>query len=387
MKEDLEATVSNDLRPATHPSATLRALAASTVVAGSLFLVGCSAPGMKLNVTAGQRPTTTHVDGLNVTLRSLDPQAVRAQATRFDNTPDLQALLAEKPGPYLIGPQDILLVTVWEHPEISQPLGQFRSDSGTGQLVDEEGNMYFPYVGVLQVRGLTAMQVRAKLFTQLAKVLKNPQIDVKVQSFRSQKVYVGGEVHAPGVYNITDVPFTLSEALGRAGGVSATGDDSRLILTRGDRSWSLNYFDLMAKGSRYGQILLKDGDSLRVLARDEETVYLLGELKTPRPVPLIHGHLSLARALSEAGGMDNLSANAHSVYVIRGGGAENAVDVYHLDARNPASMVLADRFALQPRDIVYVDSGTLVRWNRVLTLLVPTYTTLLGTATDIKYLK
>ena len=357
------------------------------VFSAALLLVGCSAPGMKLNVSAGHKPTTTRVDGLLVTLRPLDPQAVKAQATRSSGTEDLQTLLSEKASPYLIGPNDILQVIVWEHPEISQPLGQYRSDAATGQVVDEDGNIFFPYVGILQVRGLTAMQVRVKLFGQLAKVLKNPQIDVQVQSFRSKKVFVGGEVKTPGIYNITDVPFTLSEAIGRAGGFSPLADDSRLLLTRGERTWPLNYHDLMGKGSRYGQILLKDGDTLRVLGKDEETVYLMGEMKTPRAMPLIHGNLTLARALSEAGGMDNLTSNAHSVYVIRAGATENAVDVYHLDARNPTSLVLADRFALQPRDIVFVDSGTLVRWSRVVNLLVPTYSTLVGSAANVKYLK
>jgi len=48
------------------------------------------------------------------------------------------------------------------------------------------------------------------------------------------------------------------------------------------------------------------------------------------------------------------------------------VDVYHLDARNPTAMVLADQFPLRPRDIVYVDAGTLVRFSRVMDLLLPT---------------
>ena len=54
------------------------------------------------------------------------------------------------------------------------------------------------------------------------------------------------------------------------------------------------------------------------------------------------------------------------------------MDVFHLDAYNPVAMVMADRFALQPRDVVYVDAGTLVRWNRVVNLLLPT-TSLLTT--------
>ena len=62
------------------------------------------------------------------------------------------------------------------------------------------------------------------------------------------------------------------------------------------------------------------------------------------------------------------------------------MDVFHLDAYNPVAMVIADRFRLHPRDVVYVDAGTLVRWNRVVSLMVPTVSALTSTASEIKYL-
>ncbi len=361
----------------------LRLLAAASALA---LVTACTAPGMKMNMQAGSKPTLERIDGMLVTLRPLNAATVKAVPARSARLEDLEPLLAEKPGAYLIGPQDVLLVTVWEHPELTQPLGQFRSDAATGQVVDEEGNIFFPYVGMLPVKGLSASQVRFRLYQSLSKVLKNPQIDVKVTAFRSQKVFIAGEVRTPGITNITDVPMTLSEAITRAGGLLPTADDSRLLLTRGDRTWTLNFHEMMNKGGRYGQLLLKDGDNIRVPGKDEEAVYLMGELKAPRAMPLFHGKLSLARALADSGGMDNLSAHASSVYVLRAGAAENAVDVYHLDARSPAAVVMADKFELQPRDIVYVDAGTLVRWNRVVSLLMPTFNAVSVPAANVKTL-
>ncbi|MBK8724992.1 MAG: polysaccharide biosynthesis/export family protein [Holophagaceae bacterium] len=372
--------------PGPLPSLQSRAGRILSVAVATLLLGACTAPGMKLDLSAGSKPTRERIDGVNVTLRPLNAQTIQALGPRPFRTEELEPLLAEKPAPYLIGPQDVLLVTVWEHPEITQPLGQFRSDAATGQVVDEDGNIFFPYVGMLPVKGFTTSQVRMKLYTQLSRVLKNPQIDVKITAFRSQKVFIGGEVKLPGIQNVTDVPFTLSEAISRVGGFQPNADDSRLLLTRGDRTWTLNYHDMMARSGRYAQLLLKDGDTLRVPSREDEAVYLMGELKAPRAIPLYHGRVSLARALSEAGGMDSLTAHASSVYILRSGGVENAVDVYHLDARHPTSLVMAERFDLQPRDIVYVDGGTLVRWNRVLTLLLPTFSAVSQTGADVKYL-
>jgi polysaccharide export outer membrane protein len=110
-------------------------------------------------------------------------------------------------------------------------------------------------------------------------------------------------------------------------------------------------------------------------------------MRVPRAQPLFHGRLSLARALAEAGGIEQLTSDAHSIYVLRAGRGDNAVDVFHLDSRNPVALVMADRFELQPRDIVYVDAGTLVRWNRVVSLILPTFQTLAGSAANVKNLQ
>lgn len=363
-----------------------RARASQWLVLGAtLLMIDCVAPGMKLDMKAGAHPATTQVDGLSVTLRSIDPQALK---TRTIEPNSLGELMVGKLPPYRVGPQDILLVTVWDHPEITLPLGQYRTDSASGMVVDEEGFLYFPYIGKVAVAGLTTSQVREAITTQLGKVLQRPQVDVKVIAFRSQKIYVGGEVKTPAVYTVTDVPFTLAEAINRAGGFLPTADDSRLILTRGDHSWRLDFQALMTAGNRIGQILLKDGDSLQVPNSLEEPVYLLGELVKPGTLPMVHGNLSLAKALSDAGGIQGISADARSIYVIRQGGAANAVDVFHLDARNPTAMVQADHFPLNPRDIVYVDAGTLVRFSRVMSMLIPTInavTTAAVTPGEIRY--
>ena len=352
-----------------------------------MLLAACAAPGMKLDMRPTSPESTMKVEGLSVTLRPLSSQVLKGQDGLVVPEPEaLGELLVDKLPPYRIAPQDVLLITVWDHPEITLPLGQYRTDSGAGMVVDESGTLFFPYIGKVRVAGSTIAQVRDDLTVQLAKVLQKPQVDVKVVAFRSQKVYVGGEVRNPAVYNITDIPFTLAEAINRSGGFLTTADDSRLLLTRGNRAWTLNFQALMSANNRIGQILLKDGDSLQVPSVQEEPVYLMGELVRPGTMPLLHGRLSLAQAISQAGGILGTSADARSIYVIRQGGATNSVDVFHLDARNPTTMVWADRFALNPRDIVFVDAGTLVRWNRVVSLLLPTVSAVTGTASDIKFL-
>lgn len=341
---------------------------------------------MKLNVQPSRTSTSTQFNGLNVTLRPLNTEAVQEQEQQVQESDPLDGLLGKKATAYLIGPQDILLITVWDHPEITLPLGQYRQDAAAGSVVDDAGDLFFPHVGKFHVAGLSSGQAREKLAGLLGKVLQNPQVDVKVIAFRAQKVYIGGEVRNSGMYPITDVPLTLTEAVNRAGGFLPAADDSRILLSRGDRTWRLNFQSLLAKGNRVGQVLLQDGDSLQVPNVQDAPVYMLGELVRPGTAALIHGNLSLARAIQDSGGLQGQTADAHSIYVIRQGSAANTVAVFHLDARNPTAMILADRFALHPRDMVYVDKGTVVRWGQVMSLIMPTYTGLLETATSAKYL-
>jgi len=374
------ATYADPIRPTSGSSRGVirsRSFAIWAILAATLLLSACTSPGMKLNYSPS-RPETKQIEGLNVTLRPLTPEVVKAQ--RVKEPESLTALLSEKAPPYRVAPQDVIIVTVWDHPEITLPMGQFRTDSASGSIIDDDGTLFFPYIGKVAVSGLTVPEIREKLTSLLAKVLQKPQVDVKVLAYRSQKVYVGGEVRNPAMYNVNDVPLTLSEAIARAGGFLPTADDSRLVLTRGDRSWKLNFQALMASGNRLGKIVLKDGDTLHVPSAKEEPVYMLGEVVKPGTMPLLHGNLSLAQALAEAGGIQGMSADARSIYVIRQADIQDSVDVFHLDARNPTAMVLADRFILGPRDIVYVDAGTLVRFNRVMSMLLPTVSTISGAA-------
>ncbi len=361
------------LRPSFPDARTAVRIAGMTAL---LLLGGCAlAPGMHYGEDAPDGPgvdTSGTVNGLRVHLRSLTPRVAQELSREETQRHVLPAELA-KPvhETYKLGIYDILTVAVWEHPELTMPLGQYRSDAATGQMVDESGNFFFPYAGVMQAKGLTTMDVRQKLLTSLSKVLNNPQLDVKVTGFRSQKVFVHGAVLKPGVVPVTDVPLTLLDAVNQAGGLSPFADGSKAELTRDGMTWEI---DLMAD---YGhetdpsRLVLRDGDVVRVANREEEKVYVLGEVSKPQALALNNGRMSLAQAISETGGLDPLSAAGKGIYVMRVRDS-TAVEVYHLDARNPLALALGDRFPLKAHDLVWVDATGLARWNRVINLLLPT---------------
>ncbi|WP_144107707.1 polysaccharide biosynthesis/export family protein [Paraburkholderia sp. BCC1886] len=291
---------------------------------------------------------------------------------------DIAPLLGSRSEPYLIGPGDVLQITVWDHPELASAESgssqggttQRPADPAAGFIVNSSGDVQFPYVGQLKVAGKTADQVQKELGTSLT-FFKNPQITVRLASFRSKQVYVEGEVRIPGVQAINDVPMTLYEAIDRAGGLQPTADQSRLVLIRDGKSYPIDMTAMLDQKISGSQIVLKNGDVLRVTSRDQNGVYVMGEVIKPTfATPLRDGTLTLSDALSQAGSLNNASADAHQVFVIRARTPETP-EIYHLDAESPIAMVLANQFQLQPKDVVYIDGNGLVRLSRVLSLLLP----------------
>src|SRR5476649_583338 len=140
---------------------------------------------------------------------------------------------------------------------------------------------------------------------------------------------------------------------------------------------------LTALGINPASILLGNGDLVRVLSRDESKVYVLGEVLRPIAQPLRNGRLTLNEALGEAGGVNPTSGDPRQIYIVRSNQG-NQPELYHLDARSPVAYALAEGFELKSRDVIYVDPTSLVRWNRVVTLILPSAEAVIFTSTVTK---
>lgn len=287
----------------------------------------------------------------------------RAGSKREDapNTPYYQ---------YRVGATDILTITVWDHPELTIPAGQFRSAESSGTVVGEDGTIYYPYVGVLQAAGKTVEVLRADLTKKLSRYIENVQLDVRVAGYRSQRTYVVGEVRTPGIFRITDIPLTIVEAINRAEGFSPEADRRNITLTREGKTYRVDLLALYEKGAASQNILLRHGDVVNIPDRSLNKVFVLGEVREPQSLVMNKGRMTLNEILLEAGGLNQDTADAAQVFVFRGGVGKP--EMFHLNAKAPDALLLADRFALQPRDVVYVDAAEGVRWNRVIAQIQPT---------------
>ncbi|OFV89795.1 MAG: hypothetical protein A3G76_03260 [Acidobacteria bacterium RIFCSPLOWO2_12_FULL_65_11] len=206
---------------------------------------------------------------------------------------------------YVIGPQDNLSITVVDEPELT---GKFR--------VDNDGTLTFPFLNRVPVAGLTLEELQARLTTLLkaGEILRNPQVRVEVDQYKSRSVYVIGEVRVPGKVTMSGTTLTLLEALALAGSPTANASNEIIVVhpsrpgasvggvagadIEGERI-TVNRRDLeLGRAGR--EIVLQDGDIINVPVA--QRFYIYGYVRNPGTYVLDPG-MTLQQAIALAGGL------------------------------------------------------------------------------------
>lgn len=347
-----------------------RACTAALVLAA---LAGCSiVPGMHFQANENMPPVT-----------DITPALLAAQGAGDDLTGvnAAVALLGTPERAYRIGAADVLSIQVWNHPELGmQGTAAARAGNGDAPVftVGEDGDIVYPYLGAVRVAGLTISDAQRRLTAAIARYVRDPKLAVSVAAYRSQQVFVDGAVKNPGAKPVTNVPMTLAHALAEAGGVLPDGDASRVLVLREGRTVRVDLPTLAAVGKRAEALYLRANDTVRVVARADNPVFVAGEVGRAQAVPMQDGRLSLAQAIAAAGSVNANTSQPSGVYVVRPQ-ADGTPQVFKLDAKSPTGLAMAARFALQPNDLVYVEAAGLMKWNRVVSLLLPTSQSLYNT--------
>ncbi|MEW5801324.1 MAG: polysaccharide biosynthesis/export family protein [bacterium] len=225
---------------------------------------------------------------------------------------------------YKVGREDLLAITVWGEPELEKTV-----------VVAQDGTINYPLLGNIPVAGLTVREIDDEITRMLkADFLVDPQVDVMVKEYRSQKILVLGEVFHPGLYVLTG-PTTLLEIISKAGGVSdKVGNkvnilrsnpidrqrrDSENISTsmEENRSFAVDLEELLKQGNLTSNIELQPGDIIFLAGRKdtnvlEQQVYILGRVQKPGAYEYQKG-LTALNACIMAGGFEKAAAPNRTV--------------------------------------------------------------------------
>jgi len=246
---------------------------------------------------------------------------------------------------YVIGPQDVVSVTVYDHPDLT---GNF--------TVESDGTLTFPLIGRVKAAGLTLRTFEDELKKGLADgYLKNPQVSVTIGEYKSQRVFVMGEVRAPGAYQLTG-DMTIIEALAKAGGTTQAAAEDVLIVRPSpssraagparadDRESTVLHANIreLQSGSLSQNLTLRDGDT--IVVNKAQSVYVFGQVRAPGAYPIERG-TTVLQALSLAGGVTDRGSTGRMKIVRTVDGKKKELKVKLTDMVEPGdTIIVAERF-------------------------------------------
>lgn len=218
---------------------------------------------------------------------------------------------------YRVGEGDVLRVLVYDNPDLN-----------TTTRISGQGTIIFPLVGELTVGGLTVSHVAQKIGRALANgYIRDPQVSVFVEEFRSQRVTIMGEVRTPGLHELSG-STSLMELISKAGGLTPDADFQATINRKakpengGEQQITINLRDLLERREGIVDIPLQDGDS--VFIPRARTFFVTGQVRRPASYKLEPG-TSLIKAITIAGGFTELAAQKRVRIIRRVDGVEQVL--------------------------------------------------------------
>jgi polysaccharide export outer membrane protein len=209
---------------------------------------------------------------------------------------------------YIVGPGDVLTVHVFYEPQLS---GNFR--------VENDGHFGYPFLGRVSAGGRTVGAIATQLKDRLSEgYLRNPQVTVDVEQFRSQSVFVMGEVRTPGKY-ILSGSITLLDALAQAGSPTPAAGGEVLVLhprtpsvdaptlpSQQDAEITRVSLRQIEDGKLSHNVTIRDGDTIFV--PKAERFFVIGQVRNPGAY-VLERNMTVLQAISMAGGISDRGSN------------------------------------------------------------------------------
>jgi len=262
---------------------------------------------------------------------------------------------------YILGPADSISLDLTD-----------TDDLDNTYLIDEYGMIDLPFIGKIKIADLTLNETQNILMEVIDNYYKNPDIQLKIEAFNSSKIHIVGAVRNQITINLDQKPIKLIEAAIQANFNPSAADKlfgTKGFLRRDGRVYKINLANAFKSSDEKENFYLKKNDVI-FIDRNSDSIHVFGEVLKPG-VYYPNLDYSLTELISTSG-VNQLTANAKRIYVIRE--THNAfleIDIFKLDVRNPVNLIVGKKFMLQEKDIVFVPPSEIVKWNRIISLLLP----------------
>ncbi len=303
------------------------------------------------------------------------------------------SLLNYSPESYKVGFGDKLFIYVYGETErLSAALARGAAINPIFEkIVRDDGTIFYPNAGILEVAGKTVEEIRLILTDALSNVLNNPQVDVSVTEFKSQKIIVSGSFNNVGTVPVTTVPQTLTEVIANANpfgenGARPLGDLTSIKFTRDGYTYDIDYEYLSRNSQIQNYIYLKAGDVIHLPDNSLNQVHVIGEATTPISINLSRKNIPLSVALAKAKGLNQSTSKGKDVYILRPKDFEGKPRIFKSDMSSPSGYLVAGEFNLQSKDIVFVGTAGVTSWSRFINQVLP-FTNFINSAEDTNLIK
>jgi len=366
---------------ASSPTFSLRARALAALSCLAL-LAGCAALPSS-GPTAGEiKRGTRDQNELGFKIVDIDPgvvsEIVSRDAAADAAQPTLSSLAQERRND-VVGPGDILGIGIFEVGVSlfgsSAAGGGVADPSARAQtfpevVVDREGMISLPYVGRLEVAGHTISEIQSMIVRGLRGKSQSPQALVTIKQNLSSTVYVAGDVHQPGRYNLSLQQERLLDAIALAGGATNSAEDTVVRFNRGTHFLEERLGRIRAGAA--DDLILNPGDRIELLKRPRSFISL-GATGKVEQIDFATGDLSLAEAVARAGGPTDAVADPSAVFLFRydpaAPGAHEQPVIYRLNMMQPASYFLSQRFAIRDKDVIYIANAAANRPAKMVNII------------------
>ena len=353
------------------------------------------------DILAGQRDPVS----LNYAVVKVTPKVIEVLSK---NLPRLTAFAENRlPRDITFGVGDILSVTIFE----AASGGLFIPSEGgvrpgnfvtiPNQAVDIHGNISIPYAGSIRARGRTPIEVQEAIVATLKNRAIEPQVIVSVVEQKTSMISILGEGRSARIPAAAS-PERMLDVISRAGlaaiggtSTGAAGAETWVLLERNGRRAIAPFGALVFEPAN--NIYAHPNDTI-YLYREPQTFLAFGAVGTQQQLPFGTWRLSLAEAISRAGGLVDIQADPASVFLYRGEARDVAaamgIDVtpyegpvipviYAINLRDPAGYFLASSFEMRNKDILYVSNSFSVESTKFMTYLNTVNTTIQGPITTV----